>query len=250
MAGSLKLVGVYTDPRYDVRYPNGDEVQQFSICFAGAVAGGEMAVDGVETVAQRFFTPETIPWKQLPSWYKAMVGDALSGGEPAFCPPASGDETEDQIGVIRPLIGPAPYLGVGTMVTVVRADGHVLLMRRREDGHWAFPGGFSDLGENVAQTAIREVREETGLTIVPERIIGVYSSPNMSHTYANGDRVQNVGVLFRGRIEGDWQAVETEEAGALAWVAPEALTAYTRPAGWQRFFALAAAHLDDGYFLY
>lgn len=249
-AGRLRLVGVYTDPRYEVRYPNGDEVQQFTVCFTGEVAGGKMAVDGVETAAQRFFVPEEIPWAEMPLWYRDMLADALEGKPPTFRPAAARIETEDQIATVRSFIGPAPYIGVGAVVAVVRADGQVLLIRRRDDGQWAFPGGFSDLGENVAQTAVREVREETGLSIVPERIVGVYSSPRLGYTYANGDQVQNVGVLFRARIEGDGRAMETDEAAALAWMVPEELETYPRPEPWHRFFALAAGHLDDGYFLY
>lgn len=249
-AGPLRLVGVYTDPRYEVRYPNGDEVQQFTVCFMGEVAGGKMTVDGVETAAQRFFVPEAIPWAQVPLWYRDMLADGLAGKPPAFRPAAASTETEDQIATVRSYIGSSPYIGVGAVVAVVRADGRVLLIRRRDDGQWAFPGGFSDLGENVAQTAVREVREETGLAIVPQRLVGIYSSPRLGYTYANGDQVQNVGVLFRARIVGDGRAVETDEAAALAWVTPEELVGYQRPAAWRRFFALAAKHLDNGCFLY
>ncbi len=39
LAGDLSLVGVYTDPKYDAIYPNGDQVQQYTICLKGLLAG-------------------------------------------------------------------------------------------------------------------------------------------------------------------------------------------------------------------
>ena len=190
-AGALALVGVYSDPAYDVRYPNGDLVQQFSICFAAEVAGGKMRVDGVEARSQRFFDPQALPWAELPPWYRAMLCDALGGGPPAFCPPAALSQTEDQIQVVRTRIGPAPYLGVGATVAVTREDGRVLLARREEDGYWVFPGGFSELGENVAQTAVREVQEETGLVIAPRRILG----------HPGGDQHDQLGAARRVAVQ-------------------------------------------------
>ena len=61
-AGELRLVGVYTEPRYDVTYPNGDQVQQFTICFEGRVSGGRMQPDGRETTYQQFFAPAELPY--------------------------------------------------------------------------------------------------------------------------------------------------------------------------------------------
>ena len=52
---------------------------------------------------------------------------------------------------------------------VVRADdGRLLLVRHRfwpEDTQWGFPGGFAKRGEQFTETVVREVREETGLTV-------------------------------------------------------------------------------------
>lgn len=56
-------------------------------------------------------------------------------------------------------------------------DGQVLFIRRADIGGWAFPGGFVDPAESVAEAAIREVREETGLEVELVRLLGVYSRP-------------------------------------------------------------------------
>jgi len=46
-------------------------------------------------------------------------------------------------------------------VVVVNDDGEILLIRRTDNGNWAVPGGAIDLGESVAQAAVRETREES-----------------------------------------------------------------------------------------
>lgn len=61
--------------------------------------------------------------------------------------------------------------------TAVVHDNQVLLIRRSDIGGWAFPGGFIDPGESVAQAAIRETREETGLEVELVRLLGIYSRP-------------------------------------------------------------------------
>ncbi|MEO0481861.1 MAG: NUDIX hydrolase [Planctomycetota bacterium] len=40
-------------------------------------------------------------------------------------------------------------------------------------GHWGFPGGFQDHGESLAETAVRETREEAGIDVRVERVLHV-----------------------------------------------------------------------------
>ncbi|WP_042442970.1 NUDIX hydrolase [Azospirillum sp. B510] len=66
-----------------------------------------------------------------------------------------------------------PWVGVG--VVVWRGE-HVLLIRRGKAprmGQWSLPGGAQSVGETVFETAVREVREETGLEVVPTGIVTV-----------------------------------------------------------------------------
>ena len=58
--------------------------------------------------------------------------------------------------------------GVGVTGIVRAADGRVLLLRHRfwpDDAQWGFPSGFVKRGESLPDTVVREVREETGLTV-------------------------------------------------------------------------------------
>jgi len=80
-------------------------------------------------------------------------------------PPASPREYPDR-----------PWVGVGI---VVWRDDEILLVRRAKAprlGEWSIPGGAQSLGETVFEAAIREVLEETGVTIRPAGIITVVDS--------------------------------------------------------------------------
>src|SRR5579875_1714973 len=56
-------------------------------------------------------------------------------------------------------------------------EGRVLLALRRDIDWWNLPGGGMEAGETVEEAMRREVREETGLEVVVERLVGVYSKP-------------------------------------------------------------------------
>lgn len=67
---------------------------------------------------------------------------------------------------------------VGACVIPIRPDGQVVLIRRRDTGKWALPGGLVDWGEDIATAAQRELAEETGLNATQVcRLVGVYSQP-------------------------------------------------------------------------
>jgi ADP-ribose pyrophosphatase YjhB (NUDIX family) len=55
----VRLVGIYTDPRHVIAYSNGEVRQQFSICFACRVIGGELRRSD-ESTEIGFFTPEEL----------------------------------------------------------------------------------------------------------------------------------------------------------------------------------------------
>lgn len=247
-AGSLRLVGVYTDPKYDVTYPNGDQVQQFTVCLTGQRVGGTMQPDGHETSEQAFFAPEAVAQMDLPLWYADMVRDTLAGGAPIFAPPFAAAKTTDQIKQVRPFISHDPLIAVGASVIVVDADGRILTIQRQDNKAWAFPAGYCDLGENVAQTAVRETFEETGLHVVVERLLGVDSGPTFNHTHANGDQVQDVGAVFRARIVGGELRRAEAEVVALRWAKPEQML----NGSWlsrRPFVTTILQHLDRGSFV-
>lgn len=65
-------------------------------------------------------------------------------------------------------------LGLAVIVAVID-DGKILLTKREDFEVWCLPGGGVEDGESLAEGAIREAREETGLDVKLTRLVGVYS---------------------------------------------------------------------------
>ena len=86
-----------------------------------------------------------------------------------------------------------------TVDGVIFVDGGVVLIRRKNppfQGAFALPGGFVDRGETVEAACVREVKEETGMTLTNLRLIGVFSEP------LRDPRGHTVSIAFLG--EGDF----------------------------------------------
>ena len=66
-----------------------------------------------------------------------------------------------------------PKVAVATVV--FNPEGEVLLVKRKE-GFWALPGGYADVSLDPIENAEKEVKEETGLEVRVERLIGIYDS--------------------------------------------------------------------------
>jgi 8-oxo-dGTP pyrophosphatase MutT (NUDIX family) len=105
----------------------------------------------------------------------------------------------------------------GAQVMVTDDDGRVLLQRRADSGNWSAPGGVMDVGETLAQTAVREVREETGLDIEITGLLGLYTDPRHVIAYSDGEVRQEFVVAFTGRAVGGELQI-SDESTELRWV--------------------------------
>lgn len=105
---------------------------------------------------------------------------------------------------------------------VVNERGQVLLEQRTDNGLWALPGGALEAGETLAECILREVREETGLDIHLDGLVGIYSDPRHVIAYDDGEVRQEFSVCFRSRVIGG-DLTSDHESTELRWVDPDAL---------------------------
>ncbi|MCL6446012.1 MAG: NUDIX domain-containing protein [Alicyclobacillus sp.] len=91
----------------------------------------------------------------------------------------------------------------GVAMIIFDQRGRVLLQRRADVGLWGIPSGHVEPGETVANAAVREVWEETGLQTRVKRLIGIYSDPaSQVFRYPNGRVVHFVTTCFEMAIVG------------------------------------------------
>jgi ADP-ribose pyrophosphatase YjhB (NUDIX family) len=120
---------------------------------------------------------------------------------------------------------PRPNAIVPAVTAVVTdPEGRVLLIHRTDNDRWALPGGEVELGENVSQAVIREVREETGLEVEITDFVGIYSDPKHIIAYDDGEVRQQFSLCFRARpIGGALRgSLESKE---VSWVPSDELDA-------------------------
>jgi len=136
----------------------------------------------------------------------------------------------------------APLVAVGAVVV---DEGRVLLVRRGREplkGHWSLPGGLLEVGEALADGLVREVREETGLTVEPLELIEL-----LDRIHRDGERVRYHYVIadYLCRVVSG-ELTAASDADAARWVERaewnpprrtlklDPVTVRVIEAGWQR----------------
>jgi 8-oxo-dGTP pyrophosphatase MutT (NUDIX family) len=91
---------------------------------------------------------------------------------------------ESYIGKLKALAGDQKLIVIATRAVVREHSGHVLFVKRRDNGKWVMPSGGLELDETLVECMIRETEEETGLTVTAARPMGIYTyfsrDPNIS----------------------------------------------------------------------
>jgi ADP-ribose pyrophosphatase YjhB (NUDIX family) len=101
--------------------------------------------------------------------------------------------------------------------------GQLLLVRRIDDGNWELPGGRIEVGESVNEAVIREVAEESGITIALTGLAGVYSDPSHVLVDPDGSLHQQLALCLHAvpavPDEGSQPRPDGVETNAAAWCA-------------------------------
>jgi 8-oxo-dGTP pyrophosphatase MutT (NUDIX family) len=125
-----------------------------------------------------------------------------------------------------PLAPRANSLVPSVNVAVVNSSGDLLLIRRTDNGNWALPGGAIDLGETVAQAAVRETLEETGIECEVTGIVGIYSDPRHVILYtSDGEVRQEFSIVLTARTLGG-RPTPSSESSEVRWVPARDLGRY------------------------
>lgn len=102
---------------------------------------------------------------------------------------------KDYIKWIRSQVGHEKVILVFAGGCIFNEEGMVLVQRRKDSHQWGFPGGAIEIGETPEMAAIREIKEETGLVVEVEDLIGIYTDYNM--IYSNGDQAQSICIVYK-----------------------------------------------------
>ena len=125
----------------------------------------------------------------------------------------------DYIKSIRPQLGHQKII-LNCAGAVVCREGKILLQRRSDNAAWGLPGGILELDETYEEAAVREVREETGLTVRLTALLGIYHNYDMM--WPNGDRAHTIGAIYTAEILSGEPRID-EESLELRFFAQEEL---------------------------
>jgi len=105
---------------------------------------------------------------------------------------------------------PTPRHSVGVAAAIVNDRDELLAIQRHDNGRWEPPGGVLELDESIHEGLIREVEEETGLLVEPERLTGIYKNMNRGI----------VAIVFRCHILSGMPRT-SPEAAQVRWLAAD-----------------------------
>ena len=133
------------------------------------------------------------------------------------------------------MVMPTHIVAVGGIVE--DGKGNILLVKTRNGG-WVFPGGQVEVGENLTDALVREIKEESGIDVTVSKLIGVYSNTAI-HKWYDGitDVPTKVMLDFTCELNGGELAISDETTDSQ-WIAKnEVLNMITAPAIQTRYKA-------------
>lgn len=105
---------------------------------------------------------------------------------------------------LRKQIGHKPIIGVGATILVFNCKNEILLNLRSDTNTWGIPGSSKELNETLEECAIRELKEETNISVKDLELVTVLSGEDYYFKYPNGDELDCVIALYKAKnYDGD-----------------------------------------------
>lgn len=185
-------------------YSNGDQSAILSVTFRCRPADDTLPfVNDEESLDMRYFPSNALPDNMIPR-HRFMVEKAIENLPETYFRYNENLDVENlsevnYIANIRKKVGHDLLMLPGAAGIVINDQNEILLQLRKDREIWGLPGGALDPGEEPADAVVREVYEETGVIVQPERIIAVLSGKDHMRTYSNGDQVAFITTVFKCR---------------------------------------------------
>ncbi|GHC67061.1 NUDIX domain-containing protein [Streptomyces cinnamoneus] len=112
---------------------------------------------------------------------------------------------------------------VAASAVVTDEQGRILLQRRRDNDLWALPGGGMEMTDSLPGTAVREVKEETGLDVEITGLVGTCTDPRHVIAYSDGEVRRQFNVCFTAHVTGGELAI-SDESTELRFIHPDEIT--------------------------
>lgn len=109
------------------------------------------------------------------------------------------------------------------VVAIIEQSGKLLLEARRDDGRWGLIGGVVESDESLGAALIREIAEETALTVVGHTLFGTFSDPSRIIAYPDGTVMRIVTLVYRVVITDFGPLRRSHESHALRFFARDEL---------------------------
>lgn len=120
-------------------------------------------------------------------------------------------------------------LMIPSVAAVILDENNRILLQEKSFEAWSLPAGMIEPGESPGEATVREVKEETGLVVTPNKILGVFGGKKFRYTYPNGDSVEYTIILMHCSIFSDTGEITDSETKSLQYYAKESMPELALP---------------------
>ena len=145
---------------------------------------------------------------------------------------------------LRQSVGSRPLIQVGSMVVPINEQGQVLMIFRSDLEVWSFPSGSMELGDDLEQTARRELFEEAGVQAAELELLYVDSGKHTYFKYPNSHEAYNVTAAYLARGITGTLRPDGEETLDVGWFDLDAIPENSR--GVKKVLPLLLKRRDRG----